>query len=178
MEYTVANATLTVSVIVAIMAVITSIIATYINIRNQRLLERKLRAETITASRLDWVKTVRELVSVFIEIYSSADKSPEKKKAELKLIKSRIELFLFPPNNEDHRYLSLMLEKCVEDQCFSIDELIRASQYALHFPWARMKKEANFDEKSENSVRESIVNSKDYKAMEKLLEEFKKEKAR
>ena len=94
-------------IFVQISTTIISVVAAIVGVVSYFILKKQLYTQTVTVQRIDWINTVRTLLSNFIEVYVSGQ---DLKKALS--IKAHIELFL-NLKNPDHVDFSSELSKCI-----------------------------------------------------------------
>ena len=119
--------------------------------------KRKLLTQIITSQRIDWITTVRSLLSDFIDAYTDGKNL---KKAHS--IRSRIDLHL-NLENPDHKILSRKLDYCIKT--FGKNKsgkaaLTYAAQTVLKYAWKRMKLETGIKPSREKRIQKQTYGKK------------------
>lgn len=111
--------------------------------------------QAITENRIDWIVSVRNLISDFICAYIDGASSKE-------LTKIMIKTQLFFRNKEDYNRVLLLMEKCcvtpyLSEPCYC-QQLVAETQTLLHRVWIRIKIESGQSKELDNLVRKKVNN--------------------
>lgn len=143
--------------IVTAVSLVVSIAAVVVSMLNLKVVKRKLFATVITEKRMEWIRSVRELLWKFTDCYSRGGKE---NKDELKSLKFNIDLYFYAEGNPDQKLLSTTLQRYIEEPGLEIDDLMKISQTVLRNPFNRMKMEICFPRKEERKIWESAYGIK------------------
>ncbi len=130
-------------------SVILSILAFVMSVLNFSLDKRRMISEFIATNRMDWIKTVRELLFDFAKnYYEGSDKDT------LRICKLKIDMYT-RVNDPAYDELNNILQKCIDEEfCMTdYDKLIEESQFVLGAPWKRMKAEAGISQRKDVKYR-------------------------
>ena len=72
-----------ISVLLALITAITSLIVSIFSVISTKIERNKIKTETITKNRMDWIKDVRKLLMDFICVYLDSTKNTSEKKSLL-----------------------------------------------------------------------------------------------
>lgn len=103
-----------ISFITSILAFVVSVISV---ITNVILTKRQIESEYISKNRMDWIKDVRGLLSIFLELYIDGAQ-----KKELEKIKNKILLY-FRDNVKSYNEVAKQLDVCINSESMLINWL-------------------------------------------------------
>ena len=118
--------------IIALAAFVVSVVSAMISRTN-------VITTTISANRIEWIGSVRNLMFDFLKEY----RKPDFKKQKLELISAHIMLYLNRKNKEQRQFVSV-LQECLNygysDALYA--NLVNEAQEVLSSVWVKMKREA------------------------------------
>ena len=146
-----------ITLIAAILAFIASIATIIITIVNER---NRVKTDAITKNRIDWIKDVRNLMMLFLEIYIEDNYNGDERKKKLIIISSKINLY-FREGVNSYASLTEMLNKCADNDYNDEDLklLIERAQIVFSDVWVRAKREAGIVKKEDNRYEELFGNN-------------------
>ena len=141
-------------IIIQVFTTIIAVVAALVGVISYFLSKKQLYTQTVTVQRIEWINTVRTLLSDFIEAYVDGQ---DLKKALS--IKAHIDLFL-NMKNPDHEKFSIELNNCIKT--FGTNEieltaLTDAAQLVFKNAWERMKWEAGFKLSQEKQIQNKLT---------------------
>ncbi len=141
--------------ILATLPVMISIIALIVSFMSYRNERNNVISNVVSADRIKWISSVRDLMSLFLEKYINGS-DPE----ELKVIKSKIDLYIIF-DKETYNKFEEKLNHCVVNSYTDNDyrELVIETQKMLNSVWIRIKTEAGIATKDERKINK-ILNKK------------------
>lgn len=125
-----------------------SVIAFILSLINLNYKKQKLSNQIITSNRIEWIRSVRDLLSQFVETYAT---SPQDRQT-LMIIKYKITLYM-RKNVISYNDVINQLQKCIDRGSFNAKEcdlLVEYAQIMLSDVWIRMKREAGVKPKEDN----------------------------
>lgn len=134
-----------ISTISAFSAVLVSIVSLVITLFINK---KKIKTETITKNRIEWINSVRGLIMDFLDVYMDESIDSLEKRTRLSLIKYKISLYL-RSNVKSYDNLIKSLNKCIENgyEKNFCDALIEKSQNVFSEVWIRAKIESGISTK-------------------------------
>lgn len=143
-------------IILIVISILAIIISAFTLIINSFLTKKKISTDIITSNRINWISDVRNLVSQFIEAYTT-----HKSTDELTLIRNKICLYL-RSNVRSYNSLVKELDVLIADQSGenSCNDLILAAQNVFSEVWIRTKREAYISGKIDNKFEKMFNNPK------------------
>lgn len=145
-----------ITLIVAILAFISSVASLIITIVNER---NRVKTDVVTKNRIDWIKDVRSLMMQFLEIYIEDNYNGDKRKKKLMIISSKINLY-FREGVKSYALLTKILNKCANNNYNDedLELLIEIAQIAFSDVWVRTKREAGIEKKEDNRYEKLFGN--------------------
>ncbi len=136
-----------ITLIAAILAFVASIATIIITIVTER---NRVKTDAITKNRIDWIKDVRNLMMLFLEIYIEDNYNGDERKKKLIIISSKINLY-FREGVNSYASLTEMLNKCANEPYTdeNLKILIGSAQKVFSNVWVRVKREAGITEKED-----------------------------
>lgn len=138
--------------ILPVMISIIALIVSFMSYRNER---NNVISNVVSADRIKWISSVRDLISLFLEKYINGS-DPE----ELKVIKSKIDLYIIF-DKETYKKFEEKLNHCIDNPYTYNDyrELVIETQKVLNSVWIRIKTETGIATKDERKINK-ILNKK------------------
>lgn len=146
-----------ITLVTAILAFIISIISIIITVVNER---NRVKTDVVTKNRIDWIKDVRNLMMLFLEIYIEDNYDGDKRKKKLIIISSKINLY-FRDGVKSYASLTEKLNECANND-YNDDDLkllIEKAQIVFSDVWVRTKREAGIEKKEDNQYEELFGNN-------------------
>lgn len=141
----ISNITSVLAILLSMISLITSVIFS----------KKQIESEYITKNRMDWIKEVRALLGVFLELYT--DGAP---KNELEKIRAKIMLY-FRENVKSYASVVEQLDECINSETYdknNADRLVICSQRMLAEVWVRVKRESGMDKKVDDKFEKMFKN--------------------
>ena len=137
-----------------VVTILLSVAAAVVSLLSLFLSKRQLVANAITANRIEWIRSVRGLLSRFLDAYMEDGEESGRLKRSLSV---HIQLYLRHDAPAYRAFLDA-LDQCVRNPFDQEDcrRFVWASQDMLGDVWNRMKREAGISRKSEERLRKKL----------------------